>query len=143
MRTHLVLAAVPLLAIGVVACSGDDDDGGMTTTQDGGSDSGVAAVNGCEEGDYVDQSSGGDARTINFGFTVSPACMKIKKGQTVTFSSDFLLHTLVAFNGDSPNPVSNASGSDTSKTVLFDSVGTFGFKCGVHASMLGAVRVIE
>jgi len=42
--------------------------------------------------------------------------------------------------GDSPNPI-QATSSGMSKSFTFDSPGTFGFGCGIHASMFGAVLV--
>ena len=63
-------------------------------------------------------------------------CMKVKVGQTVAYEGTFSTHPLGPAGGDAPSPF--ASVPDTGK-VTFDRAGTFGFVCGVHPSMTGAI----
>jgi plastocyanin len=125
--------ALPLLtltALGalVLACSSDP----ATTPTDGG----TGTVNGCST--FADQTASGGA--ITWDFTVTPKCVKVKVGQSVTWTGDFATHPLAGFNGDTPNPIVTGSGG-TSK-ITFPTAGTFGFHCQVHPSMLGAVQVV-
>ena len=72
---------------------------------------------------------------------MSPRCVEIKAGQTVTWTGSFATHPLLADEGDKPNPISTADTSGASATVTFPTAGTYGYKCQVHASMTGAVLV--
>jgi plastocyanin len=93
------------------------------------------AVDGCEPADFV------AANQVDWTFAVSPRCLQIKAGQTVTWTGSFSTHPLLADEGDKPNPISTADTSGASATVTFPTAGTYGFKCQVHASMTGAVLV--
>ncbi len=72
---------------------------------------------------------------------MTPRCVEIKAGQSVTWTGDFATHPLAADQGDAPNPVASANLAGPSATVAFPTAGTFGFKCTVHSSMIGAVLV--
>lgn len=114
----------------MTACGGTDP---VATPADGG---GGGTVNGCST--YADATASGGA--ITWDFNVSPKCVQIKAGQTVTWTGDFGVHPMSAFNGDAPNPITNGSGG-TAK-ITFPSAGTFGFHCLNHPSMLGAIQVV-
>jgi len=92
-------------------------------------------VDGCAPADFV------AASDIDWTFAVNPRCVQIKVGQTVTWTGTFATHPLLADEGDKPNPISSADTSGPSATVTFPTAGTYGFKCQVHASMMGAVLV--
>ena len=92
-------------------------------------------VDGCAPADFV------AANQIDWTFAVSPRCVQIKAGQTVTWTGTFATHPLLADEGDKPNPISTADTSAAAATVTFPTAGTYGFKCQVHASMTGAVLV--
>jgi plastocyanin len=62
--------------------------------------------------------------------------MRIKVGQSVRFDGDFVEHPLVAFGGDTPNPVSAEA------EVVFSEPGLYGYLCTTHASMTGAIWVV-
>lgn len=97
-------------------------------------------VNDCKT--FVDRSEASASRAVAWGFPVATAperCMTIKKGQDVTFTGDFTAHPLNASGGGTPNPFSTADGGK----VTFTAAGTFGFVCGIHPSMTGAIKVIE
>jgi plastocyanin len=92
-------------------------------------------VDGCAPADFV------AASQVDWTFAVNPRCLQIKAGQTVTWTGSFATHPLQADQGDKPNPISTADLSGASTTVTFPTAGTYGFKCQVHASMMGAVLV--
>jgi plastocyanin len=130
-------------------CSSDTGSSGGTTADagtGGGTDAGdasavAAIVNACKA--FDDRSADSAVRTLNWDFSIATGpdrCVKVKKGQDVTFAGDFLTHPLTAFNGDKPNPIANA---DAAGKVTFTAVGTFGFQCGNHPAMTGAVQVVE
>lgn len=109
-----------------------------------------AAVNGCTS--YVDLTADGAARSIKWDFSIANdpnRCMKVKVGQSVTFTGNFTTHPLVELGGDSPNPFSGAKGllkdagqAGENTPVTFPTAGTFGYKCAIHASMTGAIVVV-
>ena len=69
-------------------------------------------------------------------------CLTVKVGQTVKFGGDFTAHPLAAAGGgDTPAIPSKSSGQEDYE-VPFNTVGTFGYTCTVHASMTGAIHVI-
>jgi plastocyanin len=126
------LASLVAASFAVVACGGDD-------TSNPTPDAGSSSLNGCTDSSYVDNTAGG--ATITWDFTVSPKCVKIKAGQTVTWNGDFALHPINPFGGDQGSPVpSQTTGKSASGT--FAKAGTFGFHCTNHPSMLGAVKVV-
>ncbi len=137
MRTLLF----PLVCLGVFsACSSNDPapagtDAGKDTSPP--KDSGAAVINGCADTDYK------AVKTITWGFGLTPACVTVKVGDTVTWNGDFTAHPLDAFSGDTPNPIAgaNATAAGGVVAVKFTSAGTFGYHCTIHASLLGAVRV--
>ncbi|CAN5568858.1 hypothetical protein BH09MYX1_BH09MYX1_24470 [soil metagenome] len=125
----LALAGTVSLFV-LVACGGDD-----TSTPDAGGGS----LNGCTDSAYSDQTAAG--ATITWDFTVSPKCVKIKAGQSVTWNGDFATHPINPFGGDNGSQVPSVSTGTTAKGT-FASAGTFGFHCLNHPSMLGAVKVV-
>ncbi len=127
----LLLFGCGLSIAAVVACGGDD----TSSTPDSGSSS----LNGCTDASYSDQTAAG--ATITWDFTVSPKCVKIKAGQTVTWNGNFATHPINPFGGDQGSPVPSTSTGNTAKGT-FPTAGTFGFHCVNHPSMLGAVKVV-
>jgi plastocyanin len=118
-----------------------DGTGGGKDAGDAGADAAASVVNACKT--FVDRSAAGGSRTLTWDFAVATAperCMTVKKGQDVTFSGDFVMHPLVASGGDKPNPI---SAPDATGKVTFPNAGTFGFVCGNHPAMTGAIRVVE
>lgn len=118
-------------AVVLVACGGDD----TSNTPDSGSSS----LNGCTDSSYADNTAAG--ATITWDFTVSPKCVKIKAGQTVTWNGDLTTHPLNPFGGDQGSPVPSVAAGTTTKGT-FPTAGTFGFHCANHPSMLGAIKVV-
>jgi hypothetical protein len=150
------------VATSLAACSSDSTGGSSGTTTDaaggneGGSDGGAdtstadtsvadsatGGLNDCNT--FVDRTAAGAVRTLTWDFPIATSpdrCIMIKKGQDVTFSGDFAEHPLNPQGGDSPNPFANVD-TMTGK-VPFAAAGLFGFQCGNHPSMTGAVKVVE
>ena len=67
--------------------------------------------------------------------------MTVKVGQTVAWSPAFATHPLVASGGDPPTPIPTAAPASMAR-VTFASCGTFGYKCNVHPTMIGAIQVV-
>ncbi len=120
------------VALAVAACGGDD-------TSNPTPDSGSSSLNGCTDSSYTDATASG--ATITWDFTVSPKCVKIKAGQSVTWNGDLAVHPLNPFGGDQGSPVPSQATGNTAKGT-FPTAGLFGFHCANHPSMLGAVKVV-
>jgi plastocyanin len=95
---------------------------------------------------YTDLSAPSADRTVTFTFAqYTPKCIKIKAGQSVTFSGDFSSHPLRQACGTAgviPN-----TDSGTTATVTFNTADTYGYYCLVHGSadgtgMAGSVQVV-
>lgn len=123
---------------------------GSTSSSSSGS-SGTDAgekIGGCST--FEDRSADTASRSIKWDFGVvqlPERCMKIKVGQTVTWSdgasgpADFVSHPLGANGGDTPNPVPNVD--KATGNVTFTKAGTFGYLCTNHPAMIGAIQVVE
>ncbi len=79
------------------------------------------------------------------GYSFSPACVQINKGQSVTFTGNYSLHTLER-NGQSvatatnPLPANAYSGTSPVTFGPFPDSGDFGTICTIHG-FTGLVRV--
>ena len=135
MKTKSLILGIACAAL-ALACSSSSSGNG----DDAGTD--AAVVNGCTA--YTDMTTG--TAVINGPTTAaaaqySPNCIHVKVGQSVTWNSDFADHPLVAFGGDSPNPIQSTA-TGTTVTFAFPNAGTFGYHCGIHTTlMFGAVEV--
>jgi hypothetical protein len=138
------------VALFLNACSSDDttgtstpstggSDAGPTPAQDSGSTTTSTPLNGCTS--YSDK---GSAATLTWDISSSPpsTCVHIKTGGTVTFNGAFATHPLLPHGGASPTPLSTAP-SGTTATFTFTTAGTYGFICGVHSTMTGAIEVTD
>ena len=95
------------------------------------------------------QDATGGSATINFGGGVglaySPKCLKVKVGQSVTFSGDFGTHPLTQAPCAPAQVITTPSGTTASFT--FNTAGIYGFYCAVHGTpqgtgMAGALMVV-
>ena len=96
-------------------------------------------VNGCTT--FVDRSAA--TRTLAWDTSVASLpehCMLIHVGQDVTWLGNLTFHPLGPQGGDLPSPVTAVASGDVA-TVTFPKAGTYGYVCGVHASMTGAIKV--
>ncbi len=119
--------------------SGGDSGGGADS-----GDAGAKVINECTA--FLDRSGANAARTLAWDFAIAQSterCLTIKKGQEVVFEGDFTLHPLEDEGGDTPNPFASVTPASGKATVAFAATGTFGFICGQHPAMTGAVKVIE
>ena len=106
-------------------------------------------LNGCTPGQYTDRTNGNQVqRTITFpvgvigNFQYSVPCMQIKVGQTVQFDGNFVSHPMEPLGGDVPTPIT-ATNTGVTKQFTFNAAGTYGYHCMVHATMIGAIEVIN
>lgn len=95
---------------------------------------------------YVDRTAAGDDRSISFLQGTLPTdverCMKVKAGQTVTFTtSNFLTHPLVAAGGDTPSPIRPQT-AGSGENFVMPTPGVYGYKCTTHGTMTGAIWVV-
>jgi hypothetical protein len=157
----VVLASSSVAAL--VACSSDtttssNTDAGTIKPDSGGTDSGgggdsgggsdagsdaPAALNGCTG--FLDRTAPSAARDITWSLAVGTdptRCMRIKAGQSVTWTGSFVSHPLAAQGGATPNPITS-SGDDGggSVTIAFPTAGDYGYVCTIHASMTGVIKV--
>jgi plastocyanin len=104
----------------------------------------MASINGCTT--YDDRTATTAIRQVTWNMTVATRpehCMRVKLNQTVCwYTSSFATHPLAPSGGDSPSPITANSAATIVNCVNFNRVGTFGYKCTVHAEMVGAVQVV-
>jgi plastocyanin len=112
-----------------------DDDAG---SEAGTADAAKAVVNACTT--FLDKTAGPRTITWSFPLANTDRCWMIKKGQSVTWSADFTMHPLQVQDGDKPSPIAGVD--TTTGIVTFPAVGTFGFVCGNHPQMTGAIEVV-
>lgn len=105
-------------------------------------------VNGCTAADYAlhDESGANGNRTITFAKAAPatqyvPNCMKIAKGQSVTWNGSLKDFPLEASGGTTPSPIKTTNKGNT-VTFTFADEGTFGFDSAKEAKvMFGAIEV--
>ena len=142
MRTIISIAAIL-----VAGCSSTTD--GTTQTDAGAkSDTGASsAFAQCTDAelDADDHTAGGADVTFPAGAApaqYTPHCVRIKAGQTVTFTGSFPSHPL-ANDGETVTPIPAHATTGTELKVSFPAAGTFGFHCDFHpTSMFGSVKVV-
>jgi plastocyanin len=117
-------------------------DASMPTTDAG------PPLNGCTT--YVDHTADKEVDLQwDFGIAQRPDhCSQIKVGSVVKWTGDFGTHPLDALGGDTPNPIAgafmDAGGTGTTSIfIAFPNAGKFGYHCDVHATMLGAIEVVQ
>jgi plastocyanin len=79
------------------------------------------------------------------GYAFSPACVQINKGQSVTFTGDYSLHTVerttqTVAAAANPLPSTPYSGASPVTFGPFPDSGDFNFYCSIHG-FSGTVRV--
>ena len=111
--------------------------------EDGGSEAGEPTVNDCSGSLYVDATDASALRHLTWDILIAMAperCTKIAAGQAIEFVGDFIDHPMHAEGGDANSPIPDIDGGD-SLTVVFTTPGIFGFVCGAHPEMRGAIKV--
>lgn len=177
-RLSIPAAALALaFALGLAGCGADSSPPDATVADDGAIDDGptidgptidarpidarpidamadaaaAPPLNGCTLATAMDRTAVGASRTISFpGTSYSPKCIKIKLGQTVTWSGAFGSHPLRAgaIENNTPtaqpgNPIPSVDVGN-SRSVTFNAVGEFGYYCDFHwpGGMTGAIYVV-
>jgi plastocyanin len=122
-------------------------------------DSALPSTNGCTAIEFAanDETAAGAARVVRVpaDFTpvqFNPQCLRVKVGQTVTWSGDLTDHPLnisfVAADGTTSDggisvTIGDADGGTSRDTVTAHVPGTLAVKCDVHPSiMFGAVEFV-
>jgi plastocyanin len=143
-RLLALLLACFALAIVAAGCGGDDSDDG------GGGDSGGAAApaeteeqpapSAEEPTDTGGGGGGGGPQVSMKDIKFNPETLKIKAGQTVTWTNDDSVgHDVTADDFKSGDPGAIDSGGTFEHT--FKKAGTFDYVCSVHPGMEGKVEV--
>lgn len=101
--------------------------------------------NGCLE--FVDGRASAELRTIPWGYSLGhypSRCLLVQLGQAVMWQGAFGSHPIQPAGGTMPSPIIGDTLSEqTSYQVTFDALGTYGYDCGLHPSMRGAIRVVD
>jgi len=149
------------LAFGGTGCGdGSSGTGGGGTGGTGGGGSGGtggstgtgtgALINGCDEATAEDHVADATTAVTVAGLKYTPACIKIKAGASVKFTSTFSIHPLLGGTveggvetPDSTSPISATSTGDE-VTFTFAEAGTFPYYCDEHSAsgMAGVVFVV-
>jgi plastocyanin len=106
----------------------------LCTNPDGGADT----YAGCDT--WENHTDAGDARAVVFGtnFAITPPCMEIKNGQTVTFTSTDVTHPGAQTCGPVDNVIEFAGGA--TQMITFHDAGVYGYHCTYH-DFKGAIKV--
>jgi plastocyanin len=142
-RLLALLFACLALAIVAAGCGGDDSD------DSGGGDSGGAAAPAeteeqpapsAEEPTDTGGGGGGGPQVSMKDIKFNPETLKIKTGQTVTWTNDDSVgHDVTGDDFKSGDPGGIDSGGTFEHT--FKKAGTFDYVCSVHPGMEGSVQV--
>ena len=106
-------------------------------------DADVGTVNGCTT---FEDLTGADAnRTIIWIRTVGQKCLQVKAGQSVVWDPQqtFEAHPLRPTKGSPESPIAKQESGGARYTVIFPKAGIFGFICGFHFDMTGAIKVVD
>jgi plastocyanin len=121
--------------------------GGATGGSGGGGASNFMAIEPCQTEDAYMAGT-----TINVApatFKYAPACLKVAKGATVKFTSDFAMHPLEPSKtrgNTADNPIMKTT-TGTEASFTFSKPGIYGYFCGFHGvsdngkNMAGAIWV--
>jgi plastocyanin len=132
-----LLASVPLFTLAMLALTACSST--STPTNTGGT--GATNVGGCTS--FVDHTADAEV-TLTWGFSITSQadhCSKIKVGSKVKWVGNFTTHPLLANGGDSGNPITSSGAAAGAAEITFPAAGKFGYICGVHTSMTGAIEV--
>ena len=76
-------------------------------------------------------------------FAFTPVNIKIKKGDTVTWTNEDNVEHTITESDDRDGPKSDELQKGDTYTFTFNDVGTFKYKCSLHPAMTGTVTVEE
>lgn len=130
--------------------SGMGGSGGGGASSSSSSSSGGVMIHGCDSSTAQDHTADANTKVTvgGAGFTYSPACIRVKKGATVTFEGAFASHpTVGGLAGPPPAPDSASpikqTNSGTSATFTFDTVGNYPYYCEYHLPSMAGVVFVE
>lgn len=85
--------------------------------------------------------NGGQGKSVDItNFAFSPSELKVKKGDTVTWTNkDSVPHSIVSDSGSELNSPNLSKEQTYSHT--FNQTGIFGYHCSIHSSMAGKIVV--
>jgi plastocyanin len=133
-RAYLITTAMvlPVLALGLSACSAKDTPPGPTTPN-----TAAAAAKGCSGG----APASSDTISIsNFTFLQCPDT--VKPGATITVDNkDSVTHTLTAINPAGKFNTGDIAPGTTKTFTAPSAAGTYYFDCTIHPFMLGVLIV--
>jgi plastocyanin len=134
MKTWLgALTVCVAVAIPLAGCGGGDDDNG------GGGGGGSTKTT---EQSTAPTSTGGGASVTMKDIKFNPALVRIKSGQTVTWTNDDTVGHDVTADSFKSGSAGGIGGGQTFKHT-FTKPGTFTYVCTVHPGMKGAVVVTK
>lgn len=133
--------------------SGGGAGGGMSSSSSSSASSSSSGmlINGCDKATAVDMTASAMVKVAvgpNLMTVYSPACIRIKKGMSVTFEGNFAAHPTVGGTVGAPpmpdlsSPIKQTM-SGTSATFTFDLVGTYPYYCEYHAPTMAGVVFVE
>jgi plastocyanin len=141
-RLLLLLIACLALALVAAGCGGDDgdDDGGGATTQEQPAPS-AEEPSAEEPADTGGGGGGGGGPQVSMkDIKFNPETLKIKVGQTVTWTNDDSVgHDVTGDDFKSGDPGGIDSGGTFQHT--FKKAGKFDYVCSVHPGMNGSIQV--
>jgi plastocyanin len=115
----------------------------------GGTSAAEPALNGCTT--YKDMTKEG-AYSVVWNESIASSdmrCIKIFAENNVSYTGNLTTHPMKAAGGDAPNPfdkaidnISNPGSEQEATAIEFSKPGVYGFVCGVHPTMTGAVLVL-
>lgn len=128
-----------LAAVGIGAAMSNKDDNKSATNNPAASSNDVSfeptkSLDGVQETNQVTYK----------GFAVVQKSIKIKKGTTVTWTNEDNAKHDVTFDESYPGLEStDLFGKGETKSITFDTVGSFSYYCSPHPYMKGMIEVVE
>lgn len=140
------VSLVTFLGVIAIGCGGSKPASSGPT---GGGGVEAEAVNGCTT--YKDLTAVG-AYDIKWDESIASSedrCIKLSVDQPMSWVGNFTTHPIKGSGGSTPNPfdtakdnMSNPGSEQEASALSFNTPGTYGYICGVHATMTGAVLVV-
>lgn len=142
--TAAVVVVIAVVSISAVAMNKEDD-----SMADMNMDMPSTSMNeSMSSSEMTSMSNSGGVQETNQvtykGFAVLEKAIRVKKGTTVTWTNEDNAKHDVTFTEDYPGLMSTELfGKGESKSITFNTVGTFSYICSPHPYMKGTVEVIE
>jgi amicyanin len=143
--TAIIVALVVVLGVvGVVALTGSKSDDGKTDTASSSSTTSGSTSTTNSDNSSADSTPVAATAVKIQNFAFSPATIKVKVGDTVTWTNeDSIGHTVTADNNTADGPKSELLEKGKSYSFKFTKAGTFAYHCSTHPYMKGTVQVTQ